>query len=266
MPIIIHPLGVATTGGNDRLILNSRYANLFMKLLAFRYERLRDILGFMKGGFFMSNWDLKSGYYHVPIHPQYRKYFGFKVGNQVFRFNVIFFGYAQACFIFTKIMQEPALERRAALIPVSSYVDDGFTAAATRLACLWQALFAVMLQALLGGYHGLAKCQIDPVLQIKWLGFIIDSVAEKFKVGAPKMEKLKQFLTFRPGKAFSLSPRSGSSSRENNFPQHSRCSSSPVQSNLLPSNERIRVLGQAILQSQRSASNAAVLFTKPGPV
>jgi hypothetical protein len=80
-------------------------------------------------------------------------------------------------------MQEPALELRAALIPVSSYVDDGFTAAATRLACLWQAPFAVMLQALLGGYHGLAKCQIDPVVQIKWLGFVIDSVAEKFEVG-----------------------------------------------------------------------------------
>jgi hypothetical protein len=70
MPIIIHPLGVATTGGTDRLILNSRYANLFMKLLAFRYERLRDLLGFIKRGFFMSNWDMKSGYYHVPLHPK----------------------------------------------------------------------------------------------------------------------------------------------------------------------------------------------------
>lgn len=55
MPLIIHPLGVATTGGKDRLILNSRYANLFMKLLRFRYERLRDILGFTKGVYFVAN-------------------------------------------------------------------------------------------------------------------------------------------------------------------------------------------------------------------
>jgi hypothetical protein len=195
MPLIIHPLGVATTGGKDRLILNSRYANLFMRLLAFQYERLQDILSFTKEAFFMSNWDLKSGYYHVPIHPDYRKYFGFKVGNQVFQFNVIFFGYAQACFIFTKIMQESAFELRAASIPVSSYVDDGFTATATRLACLWQALFSILLQALLGGYHGLAKCQIDPVLEIKWLGFMINSVSEKFEIGESKLDKLKLFLT-----------------------------------------------------------------------
>lgn len=83
MPIVIHPLGVAFTGGKGRLIVNSRYANLFMKLLPFRYERLRDILGFTKQDFFMSNWDLKSGYYHVPIHPKYRKYFGIKIGDTV---------------------------------------------------------------------------------------------------------------------------------------------------------------------------------------
>jgi hypothetical protein len=143
----------------------------------------------------MSNWDFKSGYYHVLIHPKYRKYFGFKVGDQVFQFNVVFFGYAQACYIFTKIMQEPCFELRSASIPVSGYVDDGFTAAATRLACLWQSLFAVLLQAALGGFHGLAKCQIDPIQEIKWLGFMIDSVKKRFVVGTSKLDKLKQFLT-----------------------------------------------------------------------
>jgi hypothetical protein len=93
-------------------------------------------------------------------------------------------------------MQEPCFELRwSASIPVSGYVDDGFTAAATRLACLWQALFAVLLQAALGGFHGLAKCQIDPVQEIKWLGFMIDSLRERFVVGTSKLDKLKQFLT-----------------------------------------------------------------------
>jgi hypothetical protein len=106
-PIVIHPLGVAFTGGKGRRIVNSRYANMFMKLLAFRYERLRDVLAFTKGGYFMSNWDLKSGYYHVPLHPKYRKYFGVQIGETILTFNVVFFGYVQACYVFTKIMQEP---------------------------------------------------------------------------------------------------------------------------------------------------------------
>lgn len=102
---IIHPLGVAFTEGKGRLIVNSRYCNLFMKLLSFRYERLRDILGFTKEGFYMANWDLKSRYYHVLLHPKVRKYFGIKIGNTVLRLNVVFFGYAQACYVFTKIKQ-----------------------------------------------------------------------------------------------------------------------------------------------------------------
>jgi hypothetical protein len=69
LPLVIHPLGVAFTGGKGRLIINSRYCNLFMKLLRFRYERLRDVLGFTKEGFYMANWDLKSGYYHALLHP-----------------------------------------------------------------------------------------------------------------------------------------------------------------------------------------------------
>jgi hypothetical protein len=117
-----------------------------------------------------------------------------KIGSTVLRLNVVFFGYAQACYVFTKIMQEPCYELRAAAIPVSNYVDDGFTAAATRLACLWQALFAVLLQAVLGAYHGLAKCQIDPVLLIKWLAFMVDFPNERFQVGGPKVDKLKDVL------------------------------------------------------------------------
>lgn len=194
LPLVIHPLGIAITGGNERLVLNSRYANLFMEALPFRYEHLRDIPGFTLKNFFMSTSDLTSGYYHVLLHPKYRKYFGFKVDNQVFQFNVVFFEYARASYIFTKIMQESCLKLRAASIPVSGYVDDGFTAAATPLACLWQALFAGFTQAALGGFHGLAKCQIDPVLEIKWLGFMIDSVFERFLVGPSKLKKLKQFL------------------------------------------------------------------------
>jgi hypothetical protein len=57
--------------------------------------------------------------------------------------------------------------------------------------CFW----AVLLQAALGDFHGLAKCQIDSVQKIKWLGFMIDLVKERVVVGTFKLEKLKQFLT-----------------------------------------------------------------------
>jgi hypothetical protein len=60
----------------------------------------------------MATWDLKSGYYHVPIHSRFRKHFGFKIGGVTFYFKVLCFGFAQACYVFTKNMQEPMIELR----------------------------------------------------------------------------------------------------------------------------------------------------------
>jgi hypothetical protein len=102
-PVIVHPFGVANTAGKLRLICDARGLNIFLKNFPFRYEKLRDVLAYTQGGFFMVTWDLKSGYYHVPIHPAYRNFFGFKVGDRYGVYNVICFGLSEACFAFTKI-------------------------------------------------------------------------------------------------------------------------------------------------------------------
>lgn len=135
-PVLIHPMGVVDLAGKDRMIANDRYLNMFLEALPFRYERLRDILAFTKRGSFMATWDLKSGYFHIPIHKDYQKYFCFKVGGIIFYFKVLCFEFAQACYVFTKVMQEPAIELRARGIPISDYIDDSFTAARTRERCL----------------------------------------------------------------------------------------------------------------------------------
>jgi hypothetical protein len=41
---------------------------------------------------------------------------------------------------------------------------------------------------------GLPKCNLDPLLLLKWLGFLVDSEDQSFKVGESKMAKLKQLL------------------------------------------------------------------------
>jgi hypothetical protein len=101
-PVVINPMGVADSAGKDRLICNMKYVNLFLKALPFKYERLRDLLAFTKQGSYLATWDLKSGSFHVPIHPEFRKYFCFRIGGVTFHFKVLCFGFPQACFVFTK--------------------------------------------------------------------------------------------------------------------------------------------------------------------
>jgi hypothetical protein len=186
-PVVIHPMGVVDSAGKDRMIVNGRYLNLFLEALPFRYERLRDVLAFTKEGSFMATWDLKSGYFHLPIHKDFQKYFGFKVGGVTFYFKVLCFGFAQACDVFTKLMQEPAIELRRRHIPISDYIDDSFTAARTRGRCLRQSVLLVLFFAALGAFMGLPKCNLDPQLLLKWLGFMVDSQDQSFRVGESKI-------------------------------------------------------------------------------
>lgn len=194
-PAVINPLGVAESAGKLRLICNARYINLFLESLPFRYERLRDILTFTQEGSFMATWDLKSGYFHVPIHPKFRKYFAFRVGGVTFAFNVLCFGFAQACYAFTTVMQEPVFELRKRGIPISDYIDDGYTAARTYIRCLRQSATSGQFFSALGAYFGLPKCQFDPVQLLRWLGFMVDSERQEFRLSESKAEKLTE--TFR---------------------------------------------------------------------
>ncbi|GAQ80066.1 putative DNA/RNA polymerases [Klebsormidium nitens] len=109
--------------------------------IPFQYDKLRDVLVFTFPGSFMVTGDLKSGYFHVPIHPAYWKYFGFKIGKKTFFYKVLCFGFAQACWVFTTVMKEPIVELRRLGIPLSGYVDDLFTAAETFGKALRQILF-----------------------------------------------------------------------------------------------------------------------------
>jgi hypothetical protein len=193
-PEVISPLGVADSAGKQRLIINEKYVNLFLEDLPFQYERLRDILAFTEEGSCMATWDLKSGYFHVPIHPKFRKYFAFKVGGFTFTFNVLCFGFAQACYVFTKVMQEPAFELRKRGIPLSDYVDDTFTAARTLFRCLRQSVLGGQLFAALGAFFGLPECQFEPIQLLRWLGFMVDTREQAFKLGGSKVEKLKQAM------------------------------------------------------------------------
>jgi hypothetical protein len=203
---VVNPLGVVESAGKFRLICNARYLNLFLENLPFKYQKLRDILAFTEEGSYMATWDLKSGSFHVPIHPRYRKYFAFRVGNLTFAFNVLCFGFSQAYFVFTKVMQEPAIELRRRGIPLSDYIDDAFTAARTYVRCLRQSTVSAQFFSALGAYFGLPKCQFDPVRLLRWLGFMGDSRKQVFSLSEGKANKLKEALSEAIAKP-STSPR-----------------------------------------------------------
>jgi hypothetical protein len=91
-------------------------------------------------------------------------------------------------------MQEPAIELRTRGISISHYIDDSFTAARTRARCFRQSVLGVLFFAALGAFMGLPKCNLWPQLLVKWLGLMVDSEKEEFRVGESKIVKIKKVL------------------------------------------------------------------------
>jgi hypothetical protein len=130
----------------------------------------------------------------VPIHKDFRKFFCFKVGSIILSFKVLCFGFSQACYVFTKVMQEPALELRKRGIPISDYIDDSFTAARTRGRCIRQSSLSALFFGALGAFFGIPKCNLWPEQIQPWLGFVVDAEQQVFRVSEAKAEKLKKAL------------------------------------------------------------------------
>jgi hypothetical protein len=192
-PKVVKPLGVANLS-KGRLVLDGGYVNAFTKHVLFRYEILREILSFLGERGFFFTWDFKAGYYHVLIHPRFRTYFGFRIGKAFFHYNALCFGWSEACYAYTLVTQEAAGELRPRGIPISSYLDDVFTGDERKVRCLWIIIMVIRFLTLLGAVFSLQKCQFWPTQKGDWLGFVVDSTAQEFRVSEAKQEKVRATL------------------------------------------------------------------------
>ena len=132
-PYVCTPLSVVSnSSGKLRLVLNLKYLNQFLHVLSFKYEDLRTAALMFEVNEYLFKFDLKSGYHHVDIHPEYQKYLGFqwkthdKVKNYVF--TVLPFGLSSACYLFTKLMRPLIRHWRGRGLKAILYLDDGIVA------------------------------------------------------------------------------------------------------------------------------------------
>ena len=100
MPYCCNPLTVAGSKKKPLLVLDLRHVNEYLDFPKFNYEDLRTARQYFekKNAYFITS-DLNSGYHHIPINENYKKYLGFawkfpdgKV--RYFQFKVLSFGLA----------------------------------------------------------------------------------------------------------------------------------------------------------------------------
>ena len=197
MPKSCNPLTVAQKNSKLRLVLDLRHVNQYVRLQKMKYEDLRTFAEIFDQGDYFITFDLTSGYHHVDIHPEHKKYFGFSwtfknSETKYFVFNVLPFGLNSACYIFTKLLR-PFIWR-AQGIKSFIFIDDGICGAQDFNRT--EKIAKIVIDDLRNGgwIVNLEKSHLTPSRTGKWLGTIIDTRDATFTVPAEKIEKLIKLI------------------------------------------------------------------------
>jgi len=92
---------VQKTNGDQRLIINLKKLNRYLRPVTFRMLTLSQFSRTFRDNYWFCSCDIADAYYHINILPEFRKYFAFYYNNHTLCFNRLPFGLATGPFLFT---------------------------------------------------------------------------------------------------------------------------------------------------------------------
>lgn len=211
---VINPLSVSVqANGKKRLILDLRYVNEHLKKQKVKYEDWKIALSYFQKGAFMISFDLKSGYHHIDIHPEYQKFLGFawKFSNEgsyrYFVFTVLPFGLSSAPYIFTKMLKPLEKFWRFQGIQIALFLDDGWLTEKEESACrlLAQTIRSDLRQA--GFITNDEKSVWQPKQSLQWLGIVWDTVQGTIAISERRVSSILEKIEWMTGQEFVVSAR-----------------------------------------------------------
>ncbi len=147
---------------------------------------------------FMFSFDISKGYYHIDLHPEAQKFFGFafKCGEETYYgyHTVVPFGVNTGPYLFTKLVRLLVKKWHSAGIHIFVFIDDGLGMARTELEA---SLFASIVRsdlAFFGFLEQVKKSIWKPSVCLKWLGTIIDLRQKIISVPQKKRESTVEAL------------------------------------------------------------------------
>src|SRR5690554_1410375 len=176
--LLVMALGtVPKKNGQVRVIHDCRPLNRYVYDMPFSMDGLKEVAKFIKANDWLTSVDLKDGYEHVPIHIDFRKYFGVNWNGQTMRFAKLGFGFKLSPVLFQALMDSVALEasRRIGYKSVFVYLDDFLIRGSSKLDCLnnTNILLKVLNQLVLK--PNWSKCLLEPQQSIEYLGKVWNS-------------------------------------------------------------------------------------------
>ena len=230
-PRLINPLHVVEQRLKNRLILDCSILNKYIEVPKIKYDNHEVGFQYFKKGVYMFSYDLRDGYHHLMIHPEFRDFLGFKLiwnGKLTyFRYVVGCFGLADLPYIFTKIYRPLVAHWRGLGIPAIKFLDDGGFFVKDEASAIKYSDHVKKDLIRSGSIYSEKKCIWKPTQEMTWLGFVWNSKNGTVAAAPHRVDKIKascaMLLSFDScpvrqlagfvGMVISLSPVVGNCSR-----------------------------------------------------
>ena len=140
----------------------------------------------------MASIDLKDAYFSVPIYKNFVDYFKFIWEKQIYAFVALPNGFRDAPRLFTKIMKPIFGNLRQRGHSSVVYIDDSYLQGQTYEQCKLNVMITVRVLIALGFTIHPIKSILDPVREMVFVGFVINSVDMTLRITEEKRMKIKK--------------------------------------------------------------------------
>ncbi len=191
--VLVCNVVIAYRGGKmDRVCWAGNAINEGVTANPFKMESLQSVARLMQQGDWMFSFDLKKGYFQIPLKPAFREFTYMRVGDKYFRWNVLMFVLSSAPKDFSLIIKKVLGLLRKQGIRCCFFIDDIIIFARSEQEAEKLRLVTLDLFYLLGFRVSWPKSLLRPGRIIRHLGLDVCSTDGSIWAPEDKVMRLKQ--------------------------------------------------------------------------
>jgi hypothetical protein len=179
------------SGKMDRVCWAGNAINEGVRADPFRMESLQAVVRLMRKGDWMFSFDLKKGYFQIPLKREFREFTYMRIGERYYRWNVLMFGLSSAPKDFSFVIKKVLGLLRKQSIRCCFFIDDIIFFAASLQEIVRIRLIALDLFYQLGFRVSWPKSLLQPGTIIRHLGLDVCSVDGSVWAPEDKVMRLK---------------------------------------------------------------------------